>query len=1729
MASCKLESVVYRGVSTMTKGLLNSAARSFILIALFGLGSVFLAQTANAQGAPAFNDVSNQTQTPIPGAGHDYQHLLGETVNFSNGSVSFKISFPVAPSRGITLPYAWSYNSSGVNPLNFIDGNKPAWDYSVFQTGPTIDGWNTWEGIPWTSLAVWSFAPPNNRYQTFAACNYQSGMTFTDSSGVMHNLNTAAQATAASGPGYVQVCGTQSYVPPNGDGQVTSIPDPDTAVTYLAGTAPQSGSFVVMDKSGTVYSFGNGVVPQNGTATLYSVLIEDKNGNKIALPGSGGSLYTDTAGRPGPTVTSNGIQIGNLNYMSTWGTTSVNYTVALGAASSGSNGCVGTIPASVTGTRKVLNSLGLPNGQQFQFLYNNPYGLISEIIYPDGGWVKYVWQVPPSGTNEIAFWSSMQQNQAPDGTFYYTPVSFGCGQTYQTPVLQTRTVSFDGTTVAQTQNFTYTTNWTTVNGAISGWSQKTTTVSTTDQKVGPSATTKYTYAPYLVPRQPYASGIAGPALPLEREIDYYDWGQSTPAKIVTKTWADQFDMASETTTIVATGQVAGAIYTYGAAPNESSTADSFLYLLEQDDYDYGTGPLPVPATTNPPFAGTTSSRTPAKKTIYNYTCCELFPTSGFSFSTYTGPKALAPMAVPPQLASVYVENGAGAFQAVTKYAYDGSAVASVSATQHDSTYGTGMNSRGNLTSVTRCTSPSANCTAGPTINYTYDLTGQPVSITDPKGNTTTYSFADSFTDSPPSQPTNGYLTKITYTTVNGVTPKKNFKYSYALGYLTSSIDENSNPTNYSYADVLNRLTQVYFPPTGATTTYAYNDSGASVTTSKLLTTSGLWETNVSYRDGMFHTVRNQLTTDPDSSDGKTTIDTTYDGEGRVSTRTNPYRSSSSTTDGTTTFHYDALGRLVETAEQDGSLVQMCYDGVLSTPAASYCSSGPLGSVTSGTRVDTTDEAGSHWQRVSDVFGRLIEVMEPNGSSQTPSMETDYTYDTLNDLMRVDQWGGAHGATGERVRTFTYDLSRLLTATNPETGTVTYAYLYSGSYCAGDVSLPCSKTDANNVTTTYTYDALNRLSTELAPGIGYHYLYDAVGGFPNQNSIGRLVYASNNVNADEIFSYDPMGRLNWQSSWTPSSPNHTGIITQVTYDLAGNLTQLTYPDGRVVQQTRGTAENLTAVNYASWNGQSVNYNYLSTATYWPDRAPMTAADGNGITSSWSRNRRLQPTETILKNGSGTKIFDRQYCYGPTAPISGANCVLQNVADNGNVFQILDILNGNNSQAFTYDYLNRISAFANGGSNMQQTYSIDPWGNTIQYGTLSSGLAFAGATTNRDTSGTLAYDNAGNVVGYNNGVGTNSYIYDAEGQMTTINNGAASYTYDAAGQRVRKDSGGSWTEYVYFNGQPLAEKNSNGSWTDYIFVNGVRLAKAGSLNATNPSATTTYYHGDQLGSTRLMTDGGGNQVSSYEFYPFGQGPWPDQNHYFFTGKERDSESGNDYFGARYYSSSMGRFLSPDWSVKEEPVPYAHLDNPQTLNLYAYVQNNPLSKSDPDGHCGQQGAGQQSGPSDCSQVQVTATPEKQRAAVHTTTVTDKDGNKHTVTGPSAKILMTVKVNGQATDGVHVNETNKDTKTVDGQTTPGATYDTTTQSQNGGHYVDTVGTGLSSDKASPEDATKAYNTHTLTMVDEQTQTLTFQNGCNCTATSTRTLTNVGPDGNAAGYTLTTTQPVVSTPQPPQ
>ncbi len=124
-----------------------------------------------------------------------------------------------------------------------------------------------------------------------------------------------------------------------------------------------------------------------------------------------------------------------------------------------------------------------------------------------------------------------------------------------------------------------------------------------------------------------------------------------------------------------------------------------------------------------------------------------------------------------------------------------------------------------------------------------------------------------------------------------------------------------------------------------------------------------------------------------------------------------------------------------------------------------------------------------------------------------------------------------------------------------------------------------------------------------------------------------------------------------------------------------------------------------------------------------------------------------------------------------------------------------------------------------------------------------------------------------------------------------------------------------------------------------------------NIGHTTATTTYYyHGDQIGSSRLMTSPFGEPVWNATYLPYGEEYNPEitVNNRKFTGKEHDTESGLDYFGARYYGSALGRFITPDWAAKAAAVPYAEFADPQSLNLYSYVRNVPTTKMDSDGHC-------------------------------------------------------------------------------------------------------------------------------------------------------------------------------------
>jgi RHS repeat-associated protein len=239
---------------------------------------------------------------------------------------------------------------------------------------------------------------------------------------------------------------------------------------------------------------------------------------------------------------------------------------------------------------------------------------------------------------------------------------------------------------------------------------------------------------------------------------------------------------------------------------------------------------------------------------------------------------------------------------------------------------------------------------------------------------------------------------------------------------------------------------------------------------------------------------------------------------------------------------------------------------------------------------------------------------------------------------------------------------------------------------------------------------------------------------------------------------------------------------------------------------------------------------------------------------------------------------------------------------------------------------------------EAFTIDAWGNLTGRGPVAGKSSYeflsqAALTNNRLTG--FGYDASGNMTS-NGGV---SYSYDAENRLLTT--AGVTYTYDGDGQRVKKSSG-----TLYWTGtgsDTLSESNLTGTiQKEYIYFNGKRVAR----RDVPGTPTVKYYFSDHLGSASVITNNTGTMppLEESDYYPYGGEiavSGSDSNRYKFTGKERDSESGLDNFGARYDASSLGRFMSADPGRLTK-----HLIDPQGLNRYGYTRNNPLAYVDPDG---------------------------------------------------------------------------------------------------------------------------------------------------------------------------------------
>jgi hypothetical protein len=339
-------------------------------------------------------------------------------------------------------------------------------------------------------------------------------------------------------------------------------------------------------------------------------------------------------------------------------------------------------------------------------------------------------------------------------------------------------------------------------------------------------------------------------------------------------------------------------------------------------------------------------------------------------------------------------------------------------------------------------------------------------------------------------------------------------------------------------------------------------------------------------------------------------DTSYDVLGRVSSVSNPY--DGTPTGYSTTATYDGLSRPKTMTWQDGTSRQTDYAALITT---------------------VTDEAHNETKNVSDFLGRITDVYEPTAPNTDPTIHTAYGY-SLYGLTGVVQYG--NGSETHRTRTFAYDTrSRLVCASNPENssaqcpaspvttytaGTTGYSYPASGSLCAGDLSLPCSKEDSRGITTNFTYDSMNRMlsktyQSDSAGTLSSCYQYDSssFGAAPNY-FLGRLTnewtqsgscpsapVANTYATLRSILNYDLMGRVkNEQQCSLGQCKSNAPFSFAYTYDFSGKQTLGTDGLGTISwQPTYDVAGRLQDIGVTTpWSGPQYPSSLFHATEYIP---------------------------------------------------------------------------------------------------------------------------------------------------------------------------------------------------------------------------------------------------------------------------------------------------------------------------------------------------------------------------------------------------------------------------------------------------------------------------------------------------------------------------------------------------
>ena len=740
-------------------------------------------------------------------------------------------------------------------------------------------------------------------------------------------------------------------------------------------------------------------------------------------------------------------------------------------------------------------------------------------------------------------------------------------------------------------------------------------------------------------------------------------------------------------------------------------------------------------------------------------------------------------------------------------------------------------------------------------------------------------------------PSQDKVITTTYDTYGNISSKAETGYTYVNGVATPVTET----TSYQY-NTVGQITQIDGPRTDVSdiTTFEYYPNNSSQGNNR----------------GRLSSITNTL--------GQTTLYGNYDGNGNVGTVTDPngvvttrtydqrnriLTSTNQTTNAVTQYSYDAHGNLSSITYPEGNSVTYTYnladrlveirDNLNNKIQYAY---DDQGNHTSQSILDPQNTLKTYLDYTYDTYNRLSTIVNPDNTT------TAYTYDGRGNVTATTD-------PRDHRTTFTYDnLSRKSSMTQPFTSPTNYGYDTQDN--------PTLVTDPNNNSTHYVYDDFGKKYQTISPDTGTAtHAYDAA---------GNLVQTTDANGNTITYTYDALNRL-VATQFADSSQNITNTYdsTSVTYGV-GRLTGRIDPSGTYVfnynAQGNMVREDKTIGGTVYTTQYVYNKNGKLTSVVYPT--------GRTITYTIDQAQRITQVDTTANGSSKTLASSVSYL-----PFGGINSLIY-----GNSLSL--------SQ--TYDNQYRISSII-AGSALYRTYAYDANGNITSIGDLVDPTA----TVPLDYLSTYIYENGSNILTEITGTAstvftsdpngntitenTRSYVYDSLNQLVGVWDGStqiAQYTFNGIGQRIRKVTA-SGTKIFHYDssGRIIAESNATGQMlAEYVYLGDQLLA------AIRPGEAVYYYHNDHLGTPQVLTDFTGNVAWKASYAPFGKtqiSVATVENNFRFPGQYYDSETGLSYNYYRYYRSEIGRYITAD--------PIGLMGG---MNLFVYVGNNPVNKTDPKG---------------------------------------------------------------------------------------------------------------------------------------------------------------------------------------